>query len=349
MTSTVFGRSNTEPHIAHKTNELLGLSIRRPREMLLCPLLRLTRVKSCNGPMVISKCCITPGGLSSLAWHFSSCSEFYRNWTDLWTGSTLCSSVCFSRESFTWPLQSPVSSCCSRVQILIKANFRDLKLMSPRVPLDMCSSRKQFAASTSYTELPFREDCPPTDCKVSQEVGQLQLLQILRPPPPSSHSSMLQVQRLLSLNCQMGTLKEVMCTVTEQAAATQTGAGKTHQLTAITEHRLHRNDPLHKSFYFSAVAAPLPWGKKKGLTAGFPCEGSDAQSSSHGRRFLLGWGTALLSQLFIGCGGHQLSNEYSLQTAIVNALSQPSPAGKPAMQAAKAQVSHTGSLAWSQS
>lgn len=116
------------------------------------------------------------------------------------------------------------------------------------------------------------------------------------------------------------------------------------QLLLCTKHCLSRNNPLNKSFYFSAVGAPLPWGKK-GLTARFPCEGSDAQSSSHGRRFLLRWGTALLSQLFIRCGGYQLSNEYSLQTAIVNALSQPSPAGKPATQPAQAQVSHTGSLA----
>lgn len=115
---------------------------------------------------------------------------------------------------------------CSQVQLLIKANFRDVKLMSSRVPLEMCSSRRQFTASTSGPELPFREDCLPADCKVSREAEQHQLLQILLPPPPLSHISMLQGKRLSSLNCQMGTLKEAMCTVTEQAADTQTGAEK---------------------------------------------------------------------------------------------------------------------------
>lgn len=238
---------------------------------------------------------------------------------------------------------------CSQVRLLIKANFRDMKLMSPRVPLKVCSSRRQFTASSSGSELPFREDCLPTDHKVSWEAEQHQLLQILLSPPPSYHISMLQGKRLLSLNCQMGTLKEAMCTVTEQAADTQTRQENliSLQLFLCTRPCLGRSSPVHRSFISQQLLPPSlgPWGERKGLTGVLPCEGSDAQSSSCGRRFLLGWGTTLLSQLFVRRGGHQLSNEYSLQTAIVNTLSQPSPAGKPAMRPAQAQVSHTGSPA----
>jgi len=151
----------------------------------------------------------------------------------------------------------------------------------------------------------------------------------------------------------MGTLKEATCTVIEQAADTQTRAGKTPQLAAVPLHQalLPQELSCSQELYRSAVAAPLSraLGERKGLTGVLPREGSDAQSSSHGRRFLLGWGAALLSQLFVRGGGHQLSNEDSLQTAVVNALPQPSPAGKPAVQPAQAQVSHTGSLARSQS
>lgn len=35
---------------------------------------------------------------------------------------------------------------CRQVQLLIKANFRDTKLMSPRVPLQVCSSRRLWTA-----------------------------------------------------------------------------------------------------------------------------------------------------------------------------------------------------------
>lgn len=119
------------------------------------------------------------------------------------------------------------------------------------------------------------------------------------------------------------------------------------QLFLCTKPCFSRSSPVHRSFSSQQLLPPSlgPWGQRKGLTGVLPCEGSDAQSSSRGRRFLLGWGTALLSQLFVRRGGHKFSNEYSLQTAIINALSQPSPAGKPATQAAQAQVSHTGNLA----
>lgn len=97
--------------------------------------------------------------------------------------------------------------CSSQMQLLIKANFRNAKLMSPGVPLKMCSSRRQFTVSISNSDLPLREDCLPTDCKVSWEAEQHQLLQILLPPPPSSHISVLQGKRLLSLSCQMGDIE----------------------------------------------------------------------------------------------------------------------------------------------
>lgn len=59
-----------------------------------------------------------------------------------------------------------------------------------------------------------------------------------------------------------------------------------------------------------------------------PREGSDAQPPSHGGRLLLGRGAALLAQLFVSRGGHQLSNEDSLQAAIIHAFSQPPPTGE---------------------
>lgn len=123
------------------------------------------------------------------------------------------------------------------------------------------------------------------------------------------------------------------------------------QLFLCTKPLFSRSNPVHNSFISQPLLPPClgPWGEKKGLTGVLPCEGSDAKSSSRGRRFLLRWGTALLSQLFIRCGGHQLSNEYSLQTAIINTFPQPSPTGKPARHPGQAQVSHASSLASSQS
>ena len=119
--------------------------------------------------------------------------------------------------------------------------------------------QKAVTASTSGSELPFGEDCLPTDCKASREAEQHQLLQILLPPPPSPHISMLQGKRLLSLNRQMGTLKKATCTVTEQAADTQTGAGKTHQLAAVPVHQalLQKELSCSQELYFSVVAAPF--------------------------------------------------------------------------------------------
>lgn len=152
-------------------------------------------------------------------------SNFYRSWTDIRAGSTL-PHLCALAENALCDPHSPVS-CCSQVQLLIKANFRDVRLMCPRVPTEISSARRLWAA--------LREACLPTDCKGSWEAEQHQLLQILLPPPPSSPISMLQRKRLLSLNSQKGTLKEATCT--SQSKHQPGKAGKAHQLAAAPLHQ----------------------------------------------------------------------------------------------------------------
>lgn len=113
--------------------------------------------------------------------------------------------------------------------------------------------------------------------------------------------------------------------------------GSVHHHGASYRNRNRKNSQVHgcsSATCFAPVGAVLltgsssatfpslePWAGRTELTGVVPCERSDAQPLSHGRRLLLGQGTALFSQLFVRCGEHQLSNEDSLQAAVIKALS----------------------------
>lgn len=219
--------------------------------------------------------------------------------------------------------------------------------MYPKALLETCSSRRHFTASTSGFELPFRKNCLPTDCKVSST--SYCKFYCLLSPCSKNRDYYLSAMK-------WGPWKRERVQSQSKLRTHKLGQEKkkiiSSQLFLCTKPCFSRSSPVCSSFTSQQLLLPTSlgsWGENKALTGVLPCEGSDAESSSRGRRFLLGWGTALLSQLFVRGGGHQLPDEYSLQAAIVNALSQPSSTGKPATQPAQAQVSRRGRLPPSQS
>lgn len=210
-----------------------------------------------------------------------------------------------------------------------------MKLMSPH-SLEM-GPLEDGSQHLHYFELTPRGACLFADCRerASQEEEQHQLLQILLLPIPPSSISMLQGQRY----------------ILSQLSEEENERGNVHLHKASRRHRNRKNRSLWlflctKPYPSKSCPDNAPFSRalrgRTGLTGVLSCERSDAQPPSCGRRLLLGWSTALLSQLFIRCGGHQLSNKDSLQAAVINSLSQPSPAGKPTQGPAETRVSHMG-------
>lgn len=213
--------------------------------------------------------------------------------------------------------------------------------MYPKVLLETCSSRRHLHQALNC---PSEKTIFPLTAKWAA------------PATANSIASYLHVPRTEIISHLSNGDPERGNVYSHRASCRHTNWGRkkiiSSQLFLCTKPCFSRSSPVHRSFTSQQLLLPTSlgsWGESKALTGVLPCEGSDAESSSRGRRFLLGWGTALLSQLFVRGGGHQLPDEYSLQAAIINALSQPSPTGKPATQPAQAQVSPTGRLPPSQS
>lgn len=124
-----------------------------------------------------------------------------------------------------------------------------------------------------------------------------------------------------SLSYQKKRMKEAMFTIT--GLAVETEIGKTHKLKAAPLHHALLQWELSclQDLFLPLPPSLEPWAGRKELTGVVPRERCDAQPLSHGRRLLLGRGTALFSQLFVWCGEHQLSNEDSLQAAVIKAFS----------------------------
>lgn len=138
-----------------------------PDSLLDLPCIRLCEMmESTLAEVVGFKCCITLGGWSFLAWHFSS-----HDWTEIWTRSTL-SHPCALAENTSCDPHSPVS-CCSQVQLLVKADFRDVRLMCPRVPAEISSARRQLTAATSSSELPSEGPVFPRTAKWAGRLGSI--------------------------------------------------------------------------------------------------------------------------------------------------------------------------------
>lgn len=220
--------------------------------------------------------------------------------------------------------------------------------MCPRVPEEISSARRQLTAATSSSELPSETPVFPQTAKWAGRLSTISYCKfcclLLLPHLISSCSK----ERDYYLSTvKRGHWKRQRV---RHRANTNQGMHKkliSLQLLLCTKPCFRMNPSVHRRAFFPSswqlTPSLWPWGGRQGLTGVPPCEGSDAQPPSHSGRFLLGRGAALLSQLLIRRGGHQLSNEDSLQTAIIDAFSQPPPTGEPAAHPGQAQVSPTHS------
>lgn len=167
---------------------------------------------------------------------------------------------------------------------------------------------------------PYHSELTPRgDHRESKEVEQgWKFCCCLLPHPVSPLSK---DRGLFFLSYQKKRMKEAMFTIT--GLAVETEIGKTHKLKAAPLHHALLQWELSclQDLFLPLPPSLEPWAGRKELTGVVPHERCDAQPLSHGRRLLLGRGTALFSQLFVWCGEHQLSNEDSLQAAVIKAFS----------------------------
>lgn len=182
-----------------------------------------------------------------------------------------------------------------------------------RLPLEMDSPE-------GSSQHPYHSELTPRgDHRESKEVEQgWKFCCCLLPHPVSPLSK---DRGSFFLSYQKKRMKEAMFTIT--GLAVETEIGKTHKLKAVPLHHALLQWELSclQDLFLPLPPSLEPWAGRKELTGVVPRERCDAQPLSHGRRLLLGGGTALFSQLFVRCGEHQLSNEDSLQAAVIKAFS----------------------------